>query len=148
MREVLTREEIAALTAAFDADPPPEKPPPAGVRPVDLASQERSLEGRLPGLELVAGRFARAPPGAPGACFGDVPSIVVATLGLVRFARLAPRLAEPAGLVSFRLSPLRGQGLLTLPASLVAASLQVSCGGEARRVSAAPAREFSAVELR
>ena len=77
-------------------------------------------------------------------CLGDVPSIRTASVGLVRFARLAPLLAEPAGLARFRLAPLRGQGMLTIPSPLVAALLQVSCGGAARGVTALPTREYLA----
>jgi flagellar motor switch protein FliM len=149
MRELLTPDEIAALTQVFATDAPTAEPsPPAGVRPIDLANQERSLEGRLPGLELVLGRFARGLRGVLAASFGDVPVVRTATLGLVRFGRLAARLAEPSGLVRFRMTPLRGQGLLTIPSPLVAALLQVSCGGVARQIAALPAREFSQVELR
>jgi flagellar motor switch protein FliM len=148
MREILTPDEIAALTAAFAADPPPAPRAPAGVRPLDLANQERPLEGRVPGLDVVLERFRGGLRGVLAACFGDVPTVMTATVGLVRFSRLAARLAEPAGLVRFRLAPLRGQGLLALPSSLVAALLQVSCGGAARQVPAAPSRELSAVELR
>ena len=82
------------------------------------------------------------------ASFGDVPGVTTAKLGLVRFERLAPRLAETAGIVRFRMAPLRGQGVLTIPSPLVAALLQVSCGGNARQVAALPAREPSPVELR
>src|SRR5882724_7827131 len=130
MREVLTADEIAALTAAYAVDAPSTpRTPPSGVRTVDLTNQERSLEGRVPGLELVLGRFARGLRTVFASCFGDVPSIRTASVGLVRFARLAPRIAEPAGLVRFRMAPLPGQGILTIPSSLVAALLQVSCGG-------------------
>jgi flagellar motor switch protein FliM len=149
MSDVLTPEEIAALTAAFASDAPAApRAPVAGVRTVDLTNQERSLEGRLPALELVLGRFARGLRGVIAAFFGDVPAVMPRTLGLVRFERLASRLAEPAGLVRFRMAPLRGHGLLTLPSPLVAALLQVSCGGPAGKVSALPSREFSSVELR
>ena len=149
MREILTPDEIAALTAAFAADAPSaQRTPPGAVRTIDLANQERSLEGRLPGLEVVLGRFARGLRSVLATCFGDVPNVRTASVGLVRYARLAPRLAEPAGLVRFRMAPLRGQGLLTIPSSLVAALLQVSCGGAPREVAAIPSREFSPVEMR
>lgn len=149
MREILTPDEIAALTAAYAGDAPnAPRPAPTGVRPVDLTNQERSLEGRTPGLELVLGRFARGLRTIFATCFGDVPSVRTATVGLVRFARLTPRLAEPAGLVRFHMAPLRGQGILTIPSSLLAALLQVSCGGVPGPASPLPAREFSAVELR
>ena len=108
MAEILTPEEIAALTAAFAADAPaPERPPPGAVRPIDLANQERSLEGRMPGLDLVVGRFGRGVRNVLAGCFGDVPNVRTASVGLVRFARLAPLLVEPAALVRFRLAPLR-----------------------------------------
>jgi flagellar motor switch protein FliM len=149
MSDLLTPDEIAALTAAFAADAPPSPRASApGVRTVDLTNQERSLEGRLPALELVLGRFARGLRGVIAGFFGDVPAVMPKTLGLVRFERLAARLAEPAGLVRFRMTPLRGHGILTVPSSLVAALLQVSCGGPAGQASTLPSREFSAVELR
>lgn len=148
MREILTPDEIAALTDAFGGEAPPASPPAAAVRPIELASQERPLEGRAPGLELVLGRFARGIRGVLAASFGEVPGVTMATVGLVRFGRLAPRLAEAAGLVRLRLAPLPGQAVLTIPPPLVAALLQVSCGGTARQVAALPAREPSPVEIR
>jgi flagellar motor switch protein FliM len=148
MSDVLTPEEIAALTAAFADAPAASRAPASGVRTIDLTNQERSLDGRLPALELVLGRFARGLRGVIAAFFGDVPAVMLRTLGLVRFERLAPRLAEPAGLVRFRMAPLRGYGLLTVPSPLVAALLQVSCGGSAAQASPLPSREFSSVELR
>jgi flagellar motor switch protein FliM len=148
MREILTPDEIAALTAAFGTDAPPTHVVAGTVRPVELATQERPLEGRAPGLEIVLGRFARGVRSVLAASFGDVPSVTTATVGLVRFARLAGQLTDTAGLARFRLAPLRGQGVLTIPSPLVAALLEVSCGGTARQAAANPAREPSAVELR
>jgi len=148
MPELLTPDEIAALTAAFADAPPTERPPMGAVRTIDLANQERSLEGRLPGLDLVLERFARGVRGVLATCFGDVPSVRTASVGLVRFSRLGPRFAEPAGLVRFRLAPLRGQGIITIPAPLVAMMLQISCGGAAGQAATLPTREFTPVELR
>jgi flagellar motor switch protein FliM len=149
MSDLLTPEEIAALTAAFAADAPgTPRTSATGVRTIDLTNQERSLDGRLPALELVLGRFARGLRGVIAAFFGDVPAVMPRTVGLVRFERLASRLAEPAGLVRFRMTPLRGHGILTVPSPLVAALLQVSCGGPAGQATPLPSREFSSVELR
>src|SRR5690348_14338646 len=124
MRELLTPDEIAALTDAFGDDAAAQSAPAVAVRPFELVSQERPLEGRAPGLELVLGRFARGVRGVLASSFGDVPGVTTGTLGLVRFVRLAPRLADAAGLVRFRMPPLPGQALLTVPSPLVAALLQ------------------------
>ena len=48
MNEILTPDEIAALTAAFAADGPgTTRAPVSAVRTVDLTNQERSLEIRV-----------------------------------------------------------------------------------------------------
>ena len=149
MREILTPDEIAALTAAYAGAPAPARGEPLGaVRVVDLANQERSLEGRLPGLEVVLGRFARGLRGALATSIGEAPSVTPAMLGLVRFERLAAALAEPVALVRFRLAPLRGHGLLSIPTPLVSALLQAACGGAASPATPLPARELSPVEVR
>ena len=148
MADVLTPDEIAALQAAFADAPTTRREPLAGVRTIDLANQERPLEGRLPGLEVVLDRFGRGLRRVLATCFGEVPSVTLSMLGLIRFERLAGRLAEPGGLVRFRLAPLRGTGLIAVPSALVAALLQVSCGGASGGSAPLPAREFSAVELR
>ena len=148
MPEILTPDEIAALTDAFAADAPAAEPEPTGpVRTIDLASQERSLEGRLPGLDLVLARFGRGLRNVLAGCFGDLPNVRTASVGLVRFGRLAPLLVEPTALVRFRLTPLRGQAILTIPPPLLAAMLQAACGGPAGSAPALPVREFSPVEL-
>jgi flagellar motor switch protein FliM len=149
MAELLTPDEIAALADAFAAVPPPGRGGAAGVvRPIDLANHERALEGRLPGLQLVLERFARGLRPALAAFLGDMPGVVLSTATLARFERLAPRLASPVGLVRFRLTPLRGHGLLVVPPALVASLLQVACGGASGATAAVPAREFSPVEIR
>jgi len=82
MSELLTPDEIAALTAAFADAPPTERPPMGAVRTIDLANQERSLEGRLPGRDRVLERFARGVRGVLATCFGDVPSVRTARSGV------------------------------------------------------------------
>jgi len=149
MSDVLTPAEIDALLGAFAADGPRERREPVGsVRTLDLVSPEHSLAGRLPGLELVLGRFARGLRSALATFFGDVPGVTVTATDLVRFERVLATLERPVGLVRFRLTPLRGHGLLVVPASLIGALLQIACGGAAGRTVAVPVREFSAIELR
>src|SRR5262245_31378479 len=108
MSEILTPDEIAALSEAFAADAAAQRREPAApVQRIDLTNQERPLEGRMPGLDLVLGRFARGLRTVLATSFGELPGVTVSTVGLVRFERLAARLAEPAGLVRFEASPLR-----------------------------------------
>ncbi|MGN6648714.1 MAG: flagellar motor switch protein FliM, partial [Trinickia sp.] len=59
--EFMSQEEVDALlkgvTGESDADT--ENREKAGVRPYNIATQERIVRGRMPGLEIINERFAR-----------------------------------------------------------------------------------------
>jgi flagellar motor switch protein FliM len=119
-----------------------------GVRTLDLTSQERSVRGRLPGLELVVDRFVRQLRVALGGFFGQLPGVSVRSLELVKFGGFVERLPQPVSLQLFRLAPLRGLGMLVVGAPLVGGLLEVFFGGTPGRKTNVPAREFSALEQR
>jgi flagellar motor switch protein FliM len=149
--QLLTQDEINALIKGVaDGSIPAGAGSAASgaVRTLDLTSQERSLRGRLPGLERVLDRFVRQLRVSLGAFFGQLPTVAPAALELVKLASVVERLPSPVSLQLFRLTPLRGAGLLVLPPSLVGPLLQVFFGGSASRKTAIPAREFSTIEQR
>jgi len=152
MSDILSPDEVdALLKGVADGRIPVSGTPaeaPASVRTVDLTQQERSLRGRLPGLELVVDRFVRGLRTSLTTFFGQVPGVSAHGLELIGFASLLERLPEPVGLVLFRLAPLRGQGMIAVTAPLVGTLLQVFFGGDPGRKTPLPAREFSAIELR
>lgn len=155
MSDVLSQDEVDALLKAVgDGDAPQPGAAQAvasgkgGVRGIDLTNQERSLTGRLPGLEVVLGRLVRDLRGSLATFFGHVPNVTVQTCELVKFGGFMDRLQQPVGLQFFRLTPLRGQGMLVLRAPLLAAVLQVMFGGALGKKSAPATREFSQIEQR
>src|SRR6185436_19861595 len=62
-KDFLSQEEVDALLKGVSGenDEPPEAPAPAagGVRPYNLATQERVAHGRMPTLELINERFTQ-----------------------------------------------------------------------------------------
>jgi flagellar motor switch protein FliM len=147
MSKLLSQEEVDALlkeapdgTAGGGA--------PAGIRTIDLTSQERSLRGRLPGLEMILDRFVRALRPSLGAYLGKLPQVVVAGVELVKYGRVLERLTPPLVLQLFRLAPLRGQAVLVFQGPLAAALLEVAFGGSPSRHTALAGREFSPIEIR
>jgi flagellar motor switch protein FliM len=155
MSDVLSQDEVDALLKAVGDGtvPPPGVAQVAqsgrgGVRGIDLTNQERSLAGRLPGLEVVLGRLQRDLRGSLATFFGHVPNVTVQTCELIKFGGFMERLQQPVGLQFFRLTPLRGQGMLVLRAPLLSAVLQVMFGGTLGRKSSPATREFSAIEQR
>jgi flagellar motor switch protein FliM len=60
-KEFLSQEEVDALLKGVggESDAPAEAEAPGGVRPYNLAKQERIVRGRMPTLEILHERFAR-----------------------------------------------------------------------------------------
>jgi flagellar motor switch protein FliM len=152
MSQILSPEEVnALLKGVADGEIAAEGgagTPPRGVRVLDLTSQERSLRGRLPGLELVLDRFARALRPSLGAFFGRIPGVAVSAVELVKLARITERLTQPVSLQVFRLTPLRGHGMILLRGPLVGTLLQVFFGGSLARTAPVAERELSSIEQR
>jgi flagellar motor switch protein FliM len=154
MSEILSQDEVNALLQGVSegkipvgADAPAAGDEPA-VHAIDLTSQERSVRGRLPGLEMVIDRFARASRSSLGSFFGQMPAVSVGGADLLRFGAFLGRLPRPVYLQLFKLTPLRGQGIITVTPAVVASLLQVFFGGNPSRRTAFPAREFSPIEQR
>ena len=119
-----------------------------GVRTLDLANQEVTLRGRLPGLERVADRLARNLRRALGTLFGQMPEVRVSALELERLVTFTSRLPQPVSLQLFRMAPLRGQGMLVVHPALAAGLLQTLFGGSLARPTPLAVRDFSAIEQR
>ena len=152
MSDILSQDEVDALLrgVADGTVPVPEGTPvPRGaVRAIDLTERDRSLRGRLPGLELVVERLLRLHRSTLTPFFGKVPNLTVESIEVVKFERLLAGLPQPMCLSLFSLAPLRGQGMIVVPAPVVAALLQAFFGGVPGRPAQVASRDFSAIELR
>lgn len=116
------------------------------VQALDLMKQERSVKGRLPGLEMIVEQFSRQIRAALAGVFGKPPTITVSALEQLRFGPVQQGLQAPMGIHLFRLAPLRGQGMLVLPPEFLTAVIQVSFGGDAKLNTPMTRREFSGIE--
>lgn len=150
MAEILSQDEVDALLKAVDdgAVPAPAAGHRGGVRTVDLTNQERSLRGRLAGLDMVVDRLARELQGSLASFLGQVPRVACRAADLVKLTTVMARLVPPVALQIFRLTPLRGHGMLAIGAPLAAAVLETVFGRPPGRQPAPLAREFSALEQR
>lgn len=154
MSDILSQDEVDALLQGVSDGAIPvaadgaADAPRGGVRAIDLTNQERSLRGKLPGLELCVDRFTRILRASLTSFFGQLPSISIGGVELVKFGGFTARLPRPVSLQLFRMIPLRGQGLLAITAPLVGALLQTFFGGNPGRKTAIPQRDFSGIEQR
>ena len=157
--DYLSQDEVDALLRGVDGAPEPTGAagageagaagePKEGVRPYDIATQERIVRGRMPTLELVNERFAGQ---ARIALFGFMrrsPEITVGQARIVKYSEFVRNLAVPTNLNIVQLGPLRGNGLVVIEPDLIFGIVDILFGGDGRFNTRVEGREFTPTELR
>jgi flagellar motor switch protein FliM len=149
--EFLSQEEVDALLRGVTGETEsaaPAQPAPGGVRPYDLATQERIVRGRMPTLEIVHERFAR---GLRTGLFNFMrrsPDIAVGPVRVVKYTEFVRNLAVPTNLNIVLPKPLRGSGLVVMDPNLVFAVVDSLFGGNGQLHSRIEGRDFTATEMR
>jgi flagellar motor switch protein FliM len=149
MSETLSKDEVDALLRGMEeGDVAIEggQAPRGSARPYDLLAEDRLAGRRFPALDLVHEAFVRRLCASLTSLAGVTPTITLGALETVRFATFCNRLAAGACLQLFSLTPLRGQGLLAIPAALAFALIDRVFGGPGRLPDAIEGREYSALE--
>jgi flagellar motor switch protein FliM len=151
MSQILSQDEVNALLkgvadGSVTTEGASQQSP--GVQPCDLTRQERSLLGRMPGLDRAFDAFARALRTSLEAVLGEISGLTVVSIELLRYGNWVRRLPLPVSVHVFRLAPLHGNGLLVLSPALAAVALEVSFGGKGHRQAIVEGREYSVIETR
>jgi len=147
--EILEQDEIDALlqgvnSGAVDTDPKPAEDP--GVaRDYDFSSQTRIVRGRMPTLEMINERLARALRQSLYGMLRRSPDISVQGISTPKYAEYIPTLSVPTSLNLIRFLPLAGTGLMIFEARLVFALIDVFFGGNGRHAKI-EGRDFTATE--
>ncbi len=113
-----------------------------------LASQERILRGKFPGLESVFDRYCRSVRTSLTRSLTRNCHSAFSGIETMKFGQFVKRLPLPSSLHLFRLTPLPGHAILVLSQSLASTHIDVSFGGTGSGKPKAEGREFSAIETR
>ena len=148
--DILSQEEVDALLRGVsgDAQDLAEAPAAGGVQPYDIGRQERLVRGRMPTLELVHERFARAWRGALANLTRRGVDMSVAPLRVLRYSEFLRNLAVPASLNLVQVKPLRGTGLMVLEPNLVFQVVDTLFGGRGGSHARTEGRELTPTEMR
>jgi len=147
--ETLSKDEVDALLHGMeqgDVAVEGERAPRDAVRPYDLLAADRLAGRRFPALEVVHETFVGRLRASLASEAGVTATLTVGALETVRFATLRDRLPTGASLQLFNLTPLRGQGLLAIPAPLAFALVDRVFGGPGRLPENVEGRGYSALE--
>lgn len=152
MNQILTQDEINALLRGLsDGDVESntfEDAQETGVRKYDLASQERIIRGRMPTMELIHDRFARAFRTGLSKFLGRTCFINVGGIEIVKFGLFMKKLPLPSSLHIYRMPPLQGYALLVVSTPLVFGIVDSLFGGKGIGKVKVEGREYTAIESR
>ncbi len=151
MAEILSQDEIDALLDGVDSgdvDTEPAPVAPGEVIPLDLASQDRIVRGRLPTLEMINERFARHFRVSLFNMLRRSPELSVVGVESLKFSEYMHKLYVPTNLNLVRVKPLRGTALIVFEPKLVFAVVDNFFGGDGRFRTKIEGREFTPTEMR
>jgi flagellar motor switch protein FliM len=149
--DILSQEEVDALLRGVSGEAEQaavEAPAAGGVQPYDIGRQERPVRGRMPTLELVHERFARALRGALANLTRGSVEIAVAPVRVLRYSEFLRNLAVPANLNLVRIKPLRGTALMVFEPNLVFQVVDTLFGGQGKLQGRSEGRELTPTEMR
>lgn len=146
----LSQEEVDALlkgvTGDQDSNAAPEDE--SGIRPYNLATQERIVRGRMPTLEIINERFARL---LRIGLFNFLHRSAEVSIGPVRvhkYSEFIRNLVVPTNLNLVHMKPLRGTALIVFDPNLVFLLVDNLFGGDGRFHTRVEGRDFTQTEQR
>ncbi|MBY4897004.1 flagellar motor switch protein FliM [Cupriavidus sp. AU9028] len=148
----LSQDEVDELLKGVsgEADIPEASVPVAedGVRPYNLATQERIVRGRLHTLEIINERFARALRTALFNFIRRGADISVGSIRIEKYGEFVRNLPVPTNLNLVHMKPLRGTALFVFDPNLVFLVVDNLFGGDGRFHTRVEGRDFTQTEQR
>jgi flagellar motor switch protein FliM len=149
-QDFLSQDEVDALLKGVtgEADEVKEVPDTKGVRPYNLATQERIVRGRMPTLEIINERFARQLRLGLFNFMRRTAEIAVGPIRIIKYNEFIRNLAVPTNLNMVQARPLRGTALFIFDPNLVFLVVDNLFGGDGRFHTRVEGREFTQTEQR
>jgi len=146
----LSQDEVDALLKGVngEADEIEAKTDTSGVRPYNLATQERIVRGRMPTLEIINERFARQMRLGLFNFMRRTAEISVGPIRIVKYNEFIRNLVVPTNLNLVQAKPLRGTALFIFDPNLVFLVVDNLFGGDGRFHTRVEGRDFTQTEQR
>lgn len=150
-QEFLSQDEVDSLlrgvtgeTEEVDQDAAPAD----GVRPYNMATQERIVRGRMPTMEIINERFARLLRISLYNFIHRSAEVSVGPVRVLKFSEFIRNLPVPTNLNLVQIKPLRGNSLFIFDPNLVFLVVDSLFGGDGRFHTRVEGREFTQTEHR
>lgn len=148
--DILSQDEVDALLKGVtgEAEEEAREEDVTGVRPYNIAKQERIVRGRMPGLELINERFARLFRIGLFNFIRRSAEISVGPVRVMKYSEFIRNLVVPTNLNLVHMKPLRGTGLFIFDPNLVFLVVDNLFGGDGRFHMRVEGRDFTPTEQR
>lgn len=148
--EILSQDEVDALLKGVtgEEDAPVVEESGDGIRPYNLAKQERIVRGRMPTLEIINERFARYLRVALYNFTRRNPEISVGQVKVSKYGEFMRNLVVPTNINICHMRPMRGMCLFIFDPTLVFLTVDNLFGGDGRFHTRIEGRDFTATEQR
>ncbi len=146
----LSQEEVDALLRGVtgEQDDDLSQADASGVRPYNLATQERIVRGRMPTLEIINERFARLLRIGLFNFLRRTSEVSVGPVRVSKYSEFIRNLVVPTNLNLVHMKPLRGTALMVLDPTLVFLIVDNLFGGDGRFHTRVEGRDFTQTEQR
>lgn len=148
--DFLSLDEVDALLkgATGESDEAQEEEDRGGVRPYNLATQERIVRGRMPTYEIINERFARFFRIGLFNFMRRTVDIAVGPVKVIKFSEFVRNLVVPTNLNMVHIKPLRGTALFVFDPNLIFLIVDNLFGGDGRYHTRVEGRDFTQTEQR
>lgn len=149
-QDFLSQDEVDALLKGVsgEADEVAVETETSGIRPYNLATQERIVRGRMPTLEIINERFARQMRLGLFNFMRRTAEISVGPIRIVKYNEFIRNLVVPTNLNMVQAKPLRGTALFIFDPNLVFLVVDNLFGGDGRFHTRVEGRDFTQTEQR
>lgn len=150
-QEFLSQDEVDSLLRGVTGeteDTSQDAGPADGVRPYNMATQERIVRGRMPTMEIINERFARLLRIGLYNFIHRSAEVSVGPVRVLKFSEFIRNLPVPANLNLVQIKPLRGNSLFIFDPNLVFLVVDSLFGGDGRFHTRVEGREFTQTEHR
>lgn len=146
----LSQEEVDALLRGVtgDQDDDQSQLDGSGVRPYNLATQERIVRGRMPTLEIINERFARLLRIGLFNFLRRTAEVSVGPVRVSKYSEFIRNLVVPTNLNLVHMKPFRGTALMVIDPNLVFLIVDNLFGGDGRFHTRVEGRDFTQTEQR
>jgi flagellar motor switch protein FliM len=150
-QQVLSQDEVDALLQGITGESQNvevEAAPTEGVRPYEIASQERIVRGRMPTMEIISERFARNIRVALFNFIRKSPEVSIGGIKVQKYSAFLREIIVPTNFNIVSVKPLRGSALIVCEPTLIFAVIESLFGGSGKYHTRIEGREFSPTESR